>query len=100
MPGPISENENFYSNDASSPKISQFQISFKSVKPFGHKKILSILQLPILYCVSLIMVTITSHIFINIIKTVHFSAVKFTRGNEKKNELSSDTKISESSRKI
>ncbi len=29
------------------------------------------------------MVTITSYIFINIIQTVHFSAVKFTRGNEK-----------------
>ena len=25
-----------YSNNASSPKISCFQISFKSVKPFGH----------------------------------------------------------------
>ncbi len=31
------------------------------------------------YCVNLIMVTITSHIFINISQTVHFSAVKFTR---------------------
>ena len=29
------------------------------------------------------MVTITSHIFINIFQMVHFSAVKFTRGNEK-----------------
>ncbi len=38
MPGPISQNGNFYSTDASSPKISWFQISFKSVKPFGHKK--------------------------------------------------------------
>ncbi len=81
--GPISQNGNFYSNDASSPKISWFQISFKSVKPFGHKKRSRILQLPIPYCVSLIMVTITSHIFINIFKTVHFSAVKFTRGNKK-----------------
>ncbi len=83
VPGPISQNGNFYSNDASSPKISWFQISFKSVQPFGHKKRLSILQWPILYCVSLIMVTITSHIFVNIFQTVHFSAVKFTRGNEK-----------------
>ncbi len=32
MPGPISQNGNFYSNDASLPKISWFQISFKSVK--------------------------------------------------------------------
>ncbi len=83
MPGPISQNGNFYSNDASSPKISWFQISFESVLPFGHKKRLSILQWSIPYCVSLIMVTITSHIFINIFQTVHFSAVKFTWGNEK-----------------
>ena len=48
VPDPISQNVNFYSNDASSPKISWFQISFKSVKPFGHKKRLRILQLPIL----------------------------------------------------
>ncbi len=33
--------------------------------------------------ISLIMVTITSHIFINIFQTVHFSAVKFTKGNVK-----------------
>ncbi len=78
MPGLISQNGNFYSNDASSPKISWFQISLKSLRPFGHKKRLRILQLPIPYCVSLIMVTITSHIFINI-----FIAVTFTRGNEK-----------------
>ena len=39
----------------------------------------------ILHCVRLITVTITtsSHIFINIFQTVHFSAVKFTSGNEK-----------------
>ncbi len=83
MPSPISQNGNLYSNDASSPKISWFQISFKSVKLLGHKKRLRILLLRIPYCVSLIMVTITSHIFINIFQTVHFSAVKFTKGNEK-----------------
>ncbi len=49
MPGPISQNGIFYSNDASSPKISWLQISFKSVKLFGHKKRLRILQLPIPY---------------------------------------------------
>ena len=59
VPGPISQNEDFYSNDASSPKKSWFQISVKSVKRFGYKKILCIVQLPILYCLSLIMVTIT-----------------------------------------
>ncbi len=83
MPGPISQNGIFSLNDASSPKIFWFQISFKSVKSFGHKKRLRILQLPIPYCVSLIMVSITSHIFINIFQTVHFSAVKFTTDNEK-----------------
>ncbi len=36
------------------------------------KKRLRILPLPIPCCVSLIMVTITSHIFINIFQTVHF----------------------------
>ncbi len=79
MPGPIAQSGHFYSNDASSPKISWYQISFESGKPFGHKKRLRILQLPIPYCVSLIMVTITSHIFIiNIFQMVHFLAVKFT----------------------
>ena len=32
------------------------------------------------YCVSLIMVTITRYIFINIFKTEHFSAVKYAKG--------------------
>ncbi len=57
--GPISQNGNSYSHDALSPKVSWVQISFQSVKPFGHKKRLPILQLPIPYCVSLIIVTIT-----------------------------------------
>ncbi len=83
VPGLISQNGDFYSNDASAPKKSWFQISVKSVKRFGYKKRLCILQLPIPYCVGLVMVTITSHIFINIFQTVHFSAMKFTRGNEK-----------------
>ncbi len=43
---------------------------------------------------NLIMETITSHIFINIFQTVPFTAVKFTRGIEKKIEISSNTKIS------
>ncbi len=41
------------------------------------------------------MVTITGHISNNIFQTVDLPAVKFTRSNEK-NELSSNTKISES----
>ncbi len=53
VPGPISQNGNFNSNDSLSPKISWFQISFKSVKAFGHNRRLRILQLPIPYCVKL-----------------------------------------------
>ena len=55
VPGPISQNiGDFYSIDASSPKKSWFQISGKLVKPFGYKKRLRILQLPIPYCVRLL----------------------------------------------
>ena len=42
-----------------------------------------VLQLPISYCVSLIMVTTTRHIFINIFKMECLSAVKFAMGYEK-----------------
>ena len=42
-----------------------------------------ILQLPISYCVSLIIVTITRHVFINIFQTEHFLAVKFSVGYDK-----------------
>ena len=38
VPGPISQNGDFYQNDVSSPKKYLFQISVKSVKPFGYKK--------------------------------------------------------------
>ena len=75
VPGQISQTGDFYSNDASSPKKSRFQI--KSVKPFGYRKSL---QLPIPYRLSLMMVTISSHIFINIFQTVHFSAVEIPQG--------------------
>ena len=80
MPGPFSQNGDIYSNDASSPKKSWFQIPVKSVKPFGHKKRLRILPLPILHCVRLIMVTISSHISINIFQTVHFFSRKIRQG--------------------
>ena len=54
------------------------------------------MQLPTPYCVSLIMVTTTSHIFITIAQTVHFSAVQFTWGYRKNNyKLPSDSKIAE-----
>ena len=53
------------------------------------------IHVPISYCVSLIMVTITRHIFINIFQTECFSAVKFAMGYEKY-EISSDSKIAKS----
>ena len=76
-----------YSNDIPSPNKSCFHISFKSVKSFGYEKRLHMLQSPILYCVSLTMVTMTGHIFMNIAQIVHFSAVKFTKGNEQNMSL-------------
>ncbi len=60
---PISQNGDFYSNGASSPKKFWFKVSVKAVKPFEYMKRFCILQQPIPYCVSLIMV---SHISINI----------------------------------
>ena len=53
-----------------------------------------------IYCVSIIMVTITRLIFIKIFQTEPFSAVKFAMGKEKKYDLSCDTKISKSLTKI
>ena len=47
------------------------------IKPFGNKKQFHELQLPLSYCVSLVMVPITNHIFLNIFQMEHFSAVKF-----------------------
>ena len=51
VPGPISQNGDFYSKDASPPKKTWFQISVKSVLRFRYEKRLCILQLPIIpYC--------------------------------------------------
>ena len=53
-------------------------------KLFGSLKQFCILQLPMIpYCVSLIMVTLTRHDFVNIFQMEHFSAVKFAKGYEK-----------------
>ncbi len=49
VPGPNSQNEDFYSNDTSPPKKSWFQISVKLVKRFGYKTGVCILQLTIPY---------------------------------------------------
>ena len=50
-----------------------------------YKAILCITEnLPMIsYCVGLFMVTIPKHIFINILQTEHFSAIKFGMGYEK-----------------
>ena len=55
------------------------------LKPSSHLDMWIIfkLQLSVPNWVSLIMVIITRHIFINIFKTEHFSAVKFSMGFEK-----------------
>ena len=53
MADPISQNGDFYSNDASSPKKSWFQILVKLVQTFGYKKRLCTMQLPIPNFVSL-----------------------------------------------
>ena len=65
--GPISQNGGFFffqmTCQHSTPKKSWFKILVLSVKPFGDTRRLRILQLPIPFCVSLlIMVTITSQI--------------------------------------
>ena len=67
-------------------------MSVETVKPFGYTKQFCIFQLPISYCVSLIMVNVTGHVFINIFQTEHFSAVKFDMGYEKKYQFSCDAK--------
>ncbi len=95
--GLISQDGVFYSNDVSSTKKSWFQISVKSAKPCGYMKRL---HTCIRYCnwlcvrwiFMVIFYFITSHISINIFQTVHFPAVKFTRGNKKIWALC-DTKI-------
>ena len=69
--------------EESSLQRCKLKISVEMVKPFWFTKQFCILQLSISYCVSLIMVTITRHIFLNIFQTEHFSSVKFAMGYEK-----------------
>ena len=58
-------------------------MSVETVESFKCRKQCCILQLPISYCVSFIIVTITMHFFINILQMKHYSAVRFDMGNEK-----------------
>ena len=56
-----------------------FKILVKTVKLFGFMKQFC-MQLPISYCVILIMVTITRHIFINIFQSEqHFALMGFDK---------------------
>ena len=63
--------------------IFQTSVSVSSSK-IHHSIRFCILQLPISYYGSLIMVTLTRHIFISIFQMEHFSALKFDMGYEKK----------------
>ena len=85
MHGPIFLNLASVSFEESSLQRCEFKISVETAKPFGSTKQFCILQSPISYCVSFIMVTITGHIVVSIIKfqIEHFSAVKFAMGYEK-----------------
>ena len=62
----------------------KFKILVETVKPFGYMKLICILQLPISYCVSLVMVTITRHIFINIFQMEHFFNSEICHGVTRK----------------
>ena len=53
------------------------------VKPFGCTKQFCDLQLPISYCVGMIVVTITRHVFIDTLQMEHISAIKFDMGYKK-----------------
>ena len=96
MPGPISKNGDIFKGCVIAQEIFCFKFQLNRLNRLNARRDNVVIR----YCISSIMVTITSHIFINILKTVHFSALKINRGNEKNNyQLSSDAKISESLKK-
>ena len=67
----------FLSFEESSLQKRISQIAVEKVFPCGCTEQFCTFQLPISYCVSLIMVTITRHVFIISPKRKLFSAVKF-----------------------
>ena len=81
--GPIFQNSVSVSLEELSLQSCKFKIWVETVKLFDCTKQVCVLQLPISYCVTLIMVTITRHVFINIFQTECISAVKFDTGYEK-----------------
>ena len=84
MLGPTFQNLVFYLFEESSLPRWQFQISVEAVKPFGCTKQFCIMQLSIPYCVRLIMVTITRHVFIYILQMEHFLSCEIWHGQWKK----------------
>ena len=63
--------------------MTKFKISVKSLKPFGYTKQFYKLQPPTLYCVSLIMVTVTSHTFTAIFTREYPLAIKKKKKKKK-----------------
>ena len=66
-----------FSFEESSLQRCESEFSVELVNSFGCTKQICIFQLPISYCVSFIMVTITRHIFTGIFQMERFLAVKF-----------------------
>ena len=94
---PYFQNKVSVSFENSSLERWKCKISVKTVKPFGCTKQFCILQLPISYCVSLIMISITRHVFIDIIPNGTLFSWKICHGFWDENELFfCDTKISKS----
>ena len=68
---PIFQNSVSVLYDETSLQRYKFKISVEMIKSLGRTNQFCILQLPISYCYSLIMVTINRDIFINIFQTKH-----------------------------
>ena len=62
------------------------EISTEMVKPFGCMKQFCMLQFSMSYCVSLFMITVTRHVFIDFFQTKHFAAVEFAT-NDQENKI-------------
>ena len=80
--------------------LQRCKFKVEPVKPFGCTKHLYITVVPLFYCVSLVTVTITRHIFIIIFQMECFSPVKFAIGYEKNMSFLVNTKISKSLKKV
>ena len=82
--GSIFQKGVFYINMHYPSRDLNFKFQFNRSYCLMHEEIMCIATIfYIPYCVSLIMVTMASHFFINIFQMVHLSAVKVTMGYEK-----------------